>query len=183
MAPQVRDGYATFSAKAGDTYKVIVHNHSAMDALASVTVDGLNSFIFSDDNKGRMQENPTATYERPYYLKARQSGEVPGWFKENHRCHEFRLARYSPSSGADADVRDPAAVGTITVLFERVVIGQTPRTVQNARRQAAKGPVGLCAMLMTVKGSETACNDQILPGLDVKSRQVMGSVSIRYSSE
>jgi hypothetical protein len=94
-----------------EIYSVRLINESPHDAAATLTIDGLNMFVFSEvkDKKGQ----PRYTH---VIVPARSSGTILGWHRTNEKSDSFLVTEYAKSAAAQL-LHNSAKIGTITVCF------------------------------------------------------------------
>ena len=88
--PRVDDGDLLIDLKKGETFRILLHNNSRMEAAAAVMIDGLNTFSFGavreDDRKAEVVDPVRAgVRHRRLALRERQVARIPG--------HELRRER------------------------------------------------------------------------------------------
>jgi hypothetical protein len=96
--------FVTFDQK--EVYAVRLVNRSKQEMAATLTVDGVNVFTFS--------EVPGMSNSR-YIIPANGSVEIPGWYKNAETAAEFKITDY-PNSAA-AKVRSTGKIGVINAVF------------------------------------------------------------------
>ena len=103
-APEDQDGLAFVKIARGEIYSIRLINDSEFDAAATLTIDGLGLFTFS--------ENEEYTH---VVIPAGKSLDVLGWHITNQRADEFVVTAYADS--AAGSLESTATIGTITAVF------------------------------------------------------------------
>lgn len=133
------EGLAFLKIHRDEIYAVKLINDSPHDAAATLTIDGLSVFAFS--------ENKSYTH---YIVPAGQALTVPGWHRSNQVSDSFKVTEYAKSAVAEA-LPTSTSVGTITASFaaawvpERQPPDDEPRSPEGGRSADATGkgpPVG-----------------------------------------
>src|SRR5262249_4761437 len=92
--------------KRGEVYAVKVTNRADHDAAATLAIDGLTMFAFSEHK----------SYEVVIVPKGRQ-GIIPGWHITNERSDAFQVSEYAKSAVANW-LPTSSWMGTISVGFK-----------------------------------------------------------------
>jgi hypothetical protein len=100
------DGLAFVNIRRGEVYAVKVINRAEHDMAATLAIDGLTMFAFSE-NKG---------YEVVIVPKGQQ-GVIPGWHITNERSDAFQVSEYAKSAVAKL-LPTSSSIGTISVSFK-----------------------------------------------------------------
>jgi hypothetical protein len=103
--PQLEDGLVYVPIAKGDVYGVRLINDSPYDAAVRVSIDGLNSFTFSE-----MKEY------KHYIVRARSAVTVRGWHRNNEVSDSFQVTSYAKSAVAQA-MPNSTSVGMISATF------------------------------------------------------------------
>lgn len=108
--PKDEDGLAQVPIPRDHVYAVRIYNDSDHEMAATLTIDGLNMFSFSDvkNAKGRPR------YSQVIVAKGK-SVTVKGWHRTNESSNEFQVMEYAKS--AAAELHSTANIGTITVSY------------------------------------------------------------------
>ena len=109
-----KDGLAFVELKPDEVYRVKVINDADFEATASLTIDGLNMFQFSEVKNAKTGQ---PLYDR-LLVKPHGSFIIPGWHRNNDKngSNEFQITRYADSEAAKL-YTSSANVGTLTVTF------------------------------------------------------------------
>jgi hypothetical protein len=101
-----KDGLAFVNIKRGEVYAVKVTNRADHDVAATLAIDGLTMFAFSDNK----------SYEVVIVPKGGQ-GIIPGWHISNERSDAFQVSQYARSAVAKL-LPTSSSIGTISVSFK-----------------------------------------------------------------
>ena len=101
-----KDGLAFVNIRRGEVYALKVTNRADHDLAATLAIDGLPIFAFSE-NKG---------YEVVIVPKGGQ-GVIPGWHITNERSDAFQVSQYARSAVAEL-LPTSSSIGTISVSFK-----------------------------------------------------------------
>jgi hypothetical protein len=110
--PSLDDGQAFVPIGSGARYEVRVYNDSAYDTAASVSVDGIDAFTFSQVREAKTGR-PQYTH---YIVPAGKTATVQGWHRTDQRAASFEVGSYGDSAAARL-LRANPRLGTITVCF------------------------------------------------------------------
>jgi hypothetical protein len=111
LEPRLVDGLAYVPLKRDDVYAVRLTNRSKHEAAATLLIDGLHVFSFSENR--RKDGKPALS---PFLVPAGRSVVVRGWPITLKRSDEFLVTGYSRS--AVAELRgDKSKLGVITAQF------------------------------------------------------------------
>ncbi|MFO0811015.1 MAG: hypothetical protein U0746_20490 [Gemmataceae bacterium] len=107
---KIEDGLAFVPLKRGEVFGVKLVNKSQYDAAASLTLDALNMYAFSNvrDGKGRPKYSQVI-------LDAGKSAFIRGWHITNEKSDEFTITEFAKS--AAFQLKSSAKTGTIQVAF------------------------------------------------------------------
>ncbi|MFG0333532.1 MAG: hypothetical protein ACF8TS_09240 [Maioricimonas sp. JB049] len=156
-----RNGRAVIDLKEGQEYIVRLHNQSNIDVGVKLTIDGVNSLEFS--------ENQSLSALGMWLVPARSTGQIDGWFQNTTQSFAF-LVTDLPDSAAARLQRDTETIGTITALF-------FPAWEEGADPPAEE-------LTKTARGLGTGTGDlQETPYQTAKrhfGKTLLASVSIRY---
>ncbi len=118
---EFRDGLPFVKIEPGQVFAIRLLNEADFDLAASVTIDGLNMFAFSEresDTEGGGDTNymiqPPGTY-----------GDIYGWYRNNQVSDAFLVQDFAEGSMGQL-LKDPSAVGSITVAFHAAWTDQPP---------------------------------------------------------
>jgi hypothetical protein len=107
--PEVKDGHIYVALQKDEPFAVRLVNDSEYEAAATIQIDGLNVFSFSD----LVREGNAA----PRWMVAKKKETtVPGWPIRSGLSHEFLVTEYAKSAVAELNAAD-SHVGVITVTF------------------------------------------------------------------
>jgi hypothetical protein len=109
-----RDNLAFLTIARGEVYAVRIVNNSKFDAAATVTIDGLNMFAFSENS----------SYEF-VVVPAGSDGVIVGWHRNNEVSDAFQVSEYSKSA-AFKQMPNSSSIGTIHVSFKAAWARDTP---------------------------------------------------------
>jgi len=123
------DGLAIAQLTMDQEFSLSIVNESETDVGASISVDGVNMFVFS--------ENPAYKTLGKIWIGP-EGGRIDGWYHNDHRSRSFQMGRYDESVAASVGVTE--GVGGITVTFYG-----TPSGSQARPRTAIRPDVGIKA--------------------------------------
>jgi len=112
--------------KRGEQYEVRLINDSDFDAAAALSIDGLNSFTFSEVRQTVGPGAGQPSYGR-WILAPRSQAVIRGWHKRDTgpgNVDAFLITEYADS--AAAVVNQQSGVGTISVSFAAAWEGDEP---------------------------------------------------------
>jgi hypothetical protein len=107
-------GFALVSLKKGQEYVIRLHNASAIDVGVKVTIDGVNTFDFSN-NEGFRNLGM-------WMIPAGTTGTVDGWHVTNTESFAF-LVTDVPDSAIAKLQRETTSIGTISAQFFPAWVG------------------------------------------------------------
>jgi hypothetical protein len=150
-AARLDDGQAFVDIQRGEIYEVRLHNNTAGEVAATLTIDGLDAFIFSDV---RDPKTGRPRYSH-YILKPNGSATVVGWHLRDQppdNYASFLVTEYGKGASARAVAKAQGARGVITVTFAPAFEGKPrsaadetglgpPRSVKVQPVQRTIGPV------------------------------------------
>ncbi len=113
IVPRVENGVAYAPIGRDQFYEVRVINRSEHEAAATLTIDGLDLFTFSDI---RNEKTGEPKFRRLVFAKG-QSYAVQGWYRTGERADSFVVTSYAKSAAAEKLVKPSGRTGTITVTF------------------------------------------------------------------
>lgn len=93
----------------GETFKVRIINQSTINVSSTLTLDGINSFTFSEIRKADGKPK-----YRQWIIPPKQTFDVAGWHVNNSTAKEFKVTDFSES--AAALVSSDGQIGTISVV-------------------------------------------------------------------
>ena len=98
-------GFGCVEMNMGQAYRIIVKNNSPYEAVAAVTIDGLDVFAFADQKS-------------PGFLIPPNGGtqEIKGWYINNRRADAFVVGRFAETPAAQL-LGSAADAGVICVQF------------------------------------------------------------------
>lgn len=97
---------AVVSVDMDEIYAVRLINRSSYDAAIELSVDGLNMFTFSENQRYRYM-----------IVASKREAIIRGWHRTNQRADAFKVTEYSQSAAAETLSSKGASVGTITAIF------------------------------------------------------------------
>jgi hypothetical protein len=103
--PGEAGGLAFVDIRRGEIYGIDVINDSDEDAAVTLTIDGLNMFVFS--------ENPEYRF---FIVRKKSRALIKGWHRTNKVSDAFQVTEYSKSAAAQLLPR-PSEIGMITASF------------------------------------------------------------------
>jgi hypothetical protein len=106
-----KDGLAFLRIDRGEVYAIKIINASPNDAAATISIDGLNMYAFSENKNYTVAVVPTGKDGQPGL------GLIPGWHISNKRSDAFQVDTYARSAAASL-LPTSKSVGTITVAFQ-----------------------------------------------------------------
>src|SRR5262249_16916482 len=101
-----KDGLAFVNIKRGEVYAVKLTNRADHDVAATLAIDGLSMFAFSENKD----------YEVVIVPKGRE-GLIPGWPITNERSDAFQVSQSARSAVAEL-LPTSSSIGTISVSFK-----------------------------------------------------------------
>lgn len=104
LTPTLENGQAYVKLDKGTEYTVRLWNDSAQEMVATLHIDGLSTFAFSERGGGH------------YLVPAKGHADVGGWFITEKRVDAFEVTEYAKSAAAEK-LKDRSKVGTITATF------------------------------------------------------------------
>jgi hypothetical protein len=128
--PELKDGHIYVTVRRDEAFAVRLVNGSEHEAAATIHIDGLNVFSFSD----LVREGNAA----PRWMVAtRKETTVTGWPIRSGLAHEFLVTEYAKSAVAELNAAG-SHVGVITVTFSAAwpKRGQAPRDEKAGARSA-----------------------------------------------
>ncbi|MBL8819707.1 MAG: hypothetical protein JNL58_27020 [Planctomyces sp.] len=171
ITPQNVNGLAYTTIEVNEYYEIELVNNDSSDAVATVTVDGLdvaNTFCVDKDLNGKLIRWPG------YYVPSGKTVTIRGWLHTvdqtiGDNIFSFRVNKLG--QGAATALKTRGKVGVITVQFREAC-----EPGQKLRKGRVKGA--------TEKG-ETAKGEGLQEKLEAKpiqiGNQVLSTVSIRYN--
>ncbi len=109
--PEDKEGLAFVPIKRDEVYAVRLMNDAEHDVAVSLTIDGLNLFVFSEE-KDPKTGGPAYNH---LIVPAKSQFLVRGWYINDEQSDEFKVTSYAKS--AAAELKNSANVGTITACF------------------------------------------------------------------
>lgn len=132
----IEDGRPFVAISKGEIFKLQVNNRSPLTISTIFTLDGINSFTFSEIRKDDGKPKYTQ-----WIVPPQQVAEVFGWHITNSTAREFKVTDFSES--AAALVSSEGSLGTITVVIRATWRrGETPPRDELMEPGAAAGAVG-----------------------------------------
>ena len=164
-----KGGLAFAGLQEGDTFAVRLVNNSTTDVGVELTIDGLNSFRFS--------ENVQFKRAGRWIIRAGTGGKINGWHKQGQTFYEFVVVPVPES--ALAELGEPtSSVGTITASFYPAWrAGQDPPAIEQSLLAAKGQSVSRAAG----RGAEISSRVDVIPAI-VHGQTLLASVSIRYEN-
>lgn len=115
-----RTGLPFVKLERDEYYEVRLINKAPFESAATLAIDGLDQFVFSDDkdpNTGEVQRDPKTG--QPVFtfrlIKPGKSTVVRGWYRHSKQADSFVITEYAKT--AAAKLHSTAKLGTITVQF------------------------------------------------------------------
>jgi hypothetical protein len=151
----------------GETYQVRLINRSLYDAGVTLSIDGLSSFVFSDNEGYRRLDK--------WVVHAGGTATIPGWHRSDQgrtsgktRFDEFTVTSYGDTPAVELGAGDQ--IGTITAAFCAAWTDEPPPD------ELIKGP----KLRGTKRGKEI-----FAPISEVRRHfgQIRATVSIRYEKQ
>ncbi len=102
----VAEGQAYMNIQTSERYAIRLINDAPFEVAATLTIDGLSLFAFSD--------NPEYSY---VIIPARSSGLITGWHRTNDEAEEFVVTEYPRSAAASRPLIPSTEMGMITACF------------------------------------------------------------------
>lgn len=162
LHPRDKDDLAFVSIQRNQTYAVRLVNESAHDAGVTLTIDGLNTFSFSE-NKEYTQ----------FVIPAGKTGLIEGWHRTNDVSDSFLVTEYAKSAAAELN-QSGGKLGTITATFSAAW----------GANQKAPADEPLKPNQFARSANATGRGPKVDAKFDEVERQfgvIRGAVSVRYS--
>jgi len=157
---EIDSGFAFANINVAETYAVKIYNDSDFDCGVKLTIDGLNSFEFSN--------NPFYRKLGMWVIPRKSAGLIKGWHRTDAFSDSFLIADL-PDTAAAKLGRETSAIGTITAsFFAAWSPGENPPKVETLASRS-KG---------TARGPEV--QQRNIPVLRFFGRSLLAAVSIRY---
>lgn len=157
---EVDSGFAFANINVAEMYAVKIYNDSDFDCGVKLTIDGLNSFEFSN--------NPFYKKLGMWVIPRKSAGLIKGWHRTDAFSDSFLIADL-PDTAAAKLGRETSAIGTITAsFFAAWSPGENPPKVETLANRS-KG---------TARGPEV--QQRNIPVLRFFGRSLLAAVSIRY---
>ncbi|WP_165220615.1 hypothetical protein [Aquisphaera insulae] len=158
---KVVDGQAYLSIRTSERYAIKLINDAPFEVAATLTIDGLGLFTFS--------EHPEYSY---VIIPPRSSGVISGWHRTNDLAEEFVVTEYPGSAAAERLNVPSAELGMITACFAAAwpTNGNPPPDEgMEARsvRATARGPI---------TGADLA-------EVERKTGRLRAAISVRYTRD
>ena len=135
-AIKIEEGRPFVAIAKGETFKLRVNNRSPLTISTVLTLDGINSFAFSEIKK----DDGKSKYSK-WIVSPQQFAEVAGWHINNSTAREFRVTDFSQS--AAALLSSEGSLGTITAVIRATWRrSETPPEDEFMEPGAAAGAVG-----------------------------------------
>ncbi len=128
-SPEDQNGQAFVPIQRDEIYAVRLINDSDQDAAATLSIDGLNMFVFS--------ENPHYRY---VIVPAKSHGVIKGWHRTNEITEAFKVTEFAGAAVAELGA-DDADLGVITVAFSQAWSKNSPPTREYQQMLARRGEV------------------------------------------
>lgn len=131
--PVVTGGFPLVSLKRGAVFQVRFFNDADHDVGVKLSLDGHNSFVFSENEGYRAQGM--------WYIPARSQGTIRGWHKNNSQIYPFIVTDESDSVSVQGKLGVRAGdIGSITALVFPAWTGKEPPAIELAGR--SKNAIG-----------------------------------------
>ncbi len=135
-AIKIEDGRPFVAIAKGETFKLRVNNRTPLTMSTVLTLDGINSFAFSEIRK----DDGKSKYTQ-WIVSPQQVAEVAGWHINNSSAREFKVTDFSES--AAALISSEGSLGTITAVIRAAWRrSETPPKDEIMAPGAAAGAVG-----------------------------------------
>jgi hypothetical protein len=158
---RVVDGQAYLNIRTSERYAIKLINDAPFEVAATLTIDGLGLFSFS--------EHPEYSY---VIIPARSSGVITGWHRTNNEAEEFVVTEYPKSAAAELSPAPSAELGVITACFAAAwPTGGNP--------PPDEGPEGRSARA-TGRGPITGAD---LAEVERKTGRLRAAISVRYTKD
>lgn len=122
---EFRDGLPFVKIEPGQVYAIRLLNEADFDMAASVTIDGLDLFAFSDAESSSKSGN-----DNYMVLPPNTYGDIYGWYRNNQTSDTFLVQHFVDGRLGDL-LKDRSSVGAISVTFHAAWQDQPPADEQN----------------------------------------------------
>lgn len=125
---KLENGQAFVELKKDELYEIVLHNNADYEVGATITVDGLSVFAFSEV----CDEQGTPSYSR-YVVGPHKTISIPGWHRRDQppdNYSSFLVTEYGMGASAKAPMHARGNTGVITVAFSAAYVldgNQKPR--------------------------------------------------------
>jgi hypothetical protein len=109
VTPQVHNGLAYLALKKDHVFAIKLINNSDQEAAVTLTIDGVNTFAFSAQEKGHKQQYNL------WFVPPKKTITVRGWFYDEDRLIPFTPEKFPRLGGFTLPVN--SKVGAITATF------------------------------------------------------------------
>ena len=102
-----------------DVYAIRIHNKSPAEVAATISIDGLSTFHFSDPSERGKDGKP---HYSNYIVAGNSSTDVAGWFvrlKGSGNTRQFKVSGYADSAAGSLGIPESADTGVIHVQLAR----------------------------------------------------------------
>ncbi|MCA9222294.1 MAG: hypothetical protein KDA71_18330, partial [Planctomycetales bacterium] len=150
-------GHAFVRIDKGELYELVFHNGARHEVALSITIDGIDTFTFSDDRDPKT-DAPAFSH---WLVSPGQTLVLPGWHKTNDPKRDdnflsFLVTEYGQGAGSKFPTKSQGQIGVITVQISK---SHQPRSGQaKSGAETGFGP--------PVKGELKAVERLIDPPLD-----------------
>ena len=114
--PSVEKGAAFIQLDLGEVYEVVLYNDSSKEVAVALSIDGVDSFYFSEDRRPGGLE--------PYYhywiVQPGAAQRIPGWHTSvsgANNFQEFLVTAVGQGAAAQIGIKDHSKVGVIHAQF------------------------------------------------------------------
>lgn len=107
------DGLPFVKITKGQSYRVKIHNNADFDAAIQLRIDGLDQYVFSDQEFRKPNGQPK--FEQ-FIIRKKSSYVISGWFRNLKQLDAFTVDDYAKSAAAELK-SSQGEIGTISVAF------------------------------------------------------------------
>jgi hypothetical protein len=157
----VVEGQAYMNIQTSERYAIRLINDAPFEVAATLTIDGLSLFAFSD--------NPEYRY---VIVPERSSGLITGWHRTNSEAEEFVVTEYPRSAATSRSLTPSTELGMITVCFAAA----WPASGNPPPDEGMEGR----SIKATGRGPITKAN---FVEVERKTGKLRAAISVRYTKE
>ncbi len=118
----------------GQSYKVKIHNNADFDAAIQLRIDGLDQYVFSDQEFRKPDGQPKFEH---FIIRKKSSYVISGWFRSLKTLDAFTVDDYAKSAAAELKASQEE-IGTISVAFHAA--WNTPEELNSESGKDARDP-------------------------------------------